>query len=107
CFASLVYHEIEYLGPIIVRLRLRNVMGIHIREKRARHILGRAADSLSVSPSDEIEIERECNSWELGDHFASIAKNIMDEFANHFGLWTYPEFLPQGALSYLLSGDEE
>lgn len=83
--ANYMYEKYEYNGKIKIVVKISNCLDSEIdglRDPRSQY----------KCDSEEINVEREWNSWELHDDILKIGKSIMDEILYHFGLWESPHF---------------
>lgn len=100
-FASWVYDQINYFGPVTILVLARKTRGVYpiafLKNQLRWHI--------ENSRSKEIRIEREWPSWQLQNDYVEIVKGIMDEFMNHLGAYEYPFFQEGGYLHSLLPKD--
>lgn len=84
--ANYMYEKYGYNGKVKIVVKISNcldsILDINSRDPRLQY----------ECDSEEINVEREWNSWELQDDILKIGKSIMDEILYHFGLWESPYF---------------
>lgn len=83
--ANYMYKKYEYNGKVKIVVKISNCLDSeleNIRDLRSQY----------KCDSEEINVEREWNSWELQEDILKIGKSMMDEISYHFGLWESPYF---------------
>ena len=89
--ANYMYKKYEYNGKVKIVVKISNCLdsGLSdIRDIRSQY----------KCDSEEINVEREWNSWELKEDILKIGKSMMDEISYHFGLWESPYFSDNGGI---------
>ena len=83
--ANYMYDKYKYNGKIDIVAKISNCLDSELdgfENNRSQY----------KCDSEEINVEREWNSWELHDDIIKIGKSMMDEILYHFGLWESPYF---------------
>lgn len=78
--ANYMYEKYGYNGKVKIVVKISNCFDSElddIRDPRSQY----------KCDSEEINVEREWNSWKLQDDILKIGKSMMDEISYHFGLW--------------------
>ena len=83
--ANYMYEKYEYYGKVKIVVKISNCLDSELDDIRDIR-------SLYKCDSEEINVEREWNSWELQEDILKIGKSMMDEILYHFGLWESPYF---------------
>lgn len=83
-FSGFVYSKLDFTGKVKLILKVMNTRGSAIPIDSPKFSMFRYSDKCDT---DEIYIEREWNSWELNNDYAVIAKNMIDELCNFYGVW--------------------
>ncbi len=93
-FAEKIYSIYDFMGKVKIILRVMNPFNskIYIQFPSGYD------DSFSKCDAEEINIEREWDSWRLTEDYLEIGKSIMDEFSNYYGLWEANWVVRMGSL---------
>lgn len=95
-FTASFYSKINYMGKVKIMVKVFNCIDSFLTNGKAKAPEARKCDS------EEISIERQWDSWKLEEDHVLIAKDIMDEVSNYYGLWNSRLFDDQeGAVSYV------
>ncbi len=94
-FTSSFYSRISYMGKVKIIVKVFNCIDSFLADGKIKATEARKCDS------EEISIERQWDSWKLGEEHVLIARDIMDEVSNYYGLWNSRLFdEQQGVVSY-------
>jgi hypothetical protein len=94
-FTSSFYSRINYMGKVKIMVKVFNCTDSFLTDGKIEATEARKCDS------EEISIERQWDSWKLGEDHVLIARDIMDEVSNYYGLWNSRLFDEhQGVVSY-------
>ena len=91
-FAEKIYSLYNFMGKVKIILRVMNTINSKIYIKSPLDY----DESFSKCDAEEINIEREWDSWRLTEDYLEIGKSIMDEFSNYYGLWEADMFNAEG-----------
>jgi len=94
-FTASFYSRINYMGKVKIIVKVFNCTDSFLIDGEIKATEARKCDS------EEISIERQWDSWKLEEDYVLIARDIMDEVSNYYGLWNSRLFDEQeGIVSY-------
>jgi hypothetical protein len=83
------------MGRVKIMVKVFNCTDSFLTDGKVKSTDARKCDS------EEISIERQWDSWKLEEDHVLIARDIMDEVSNYYGLWNSRLFEEQeGIVSY-------
>ncbi len=92
-FTASFYSQVNYIGKVKIKVEVSNCNDSVLVDGERKNGMARKCDS------DSIVIERQWESWKLQDDRILIAKDIMDELSNYYGLWSSELFEHPSTLS--------
>ena len=80
-FSSAFYSKIDYIGKVKIMVQIFNCADSILSDGQKDN------ENVTECDSEEILVERQWDSWKLEEDSLLIAKYIMDEISNYYGLW--------------------
>lgn len=81
-FTSTFYSKINYIGNVKIMVKIFNCTNSILTHGENEY-----AEQIKCD-SEEVLVERQWDSWKLEEDSLLIAKYIMDEISNYYGLWS-------------------